>query len=114
MSLIAGPTFDQILGENNSTVSLIVKTTSLSGMTVIFESIGGNFNDQNYTIEISDDKINWVSIRSVGLGQSNITTNSFSIDNQSVFSNPLHFKYIRFSVIGLGSGIKCRITVGGR
>jgi hypothetical protein len=114
MSLIAGPIFEQVLGENNSTVSIIVKTTALSGMTTIFESIGGNFNNQNYTIEVSDDKINWILIRNVDLGQLNVITNSFSIDNQSVFSNPLHFRYVRFSVIGLGSGIKCRVTVGGR
>ena len=114
MTLVNQGVFLQILGSTNQSVSLPVPTIGLQGISVIFESVGGSFNGQDYTIDVSNDETNWTTLKLVSLGSGTSQINSFGLDNQSVFANPLHFKIIRFTIPSLGSGIKGKITVGGR
>ena len=114
MTLVNQGVFLQILGSANQPVSLSVPTFGLSGISVIFESVDGSFAAQDYTIAVSNDETNWTTLKLVSLGSGTSQINSFSLDNQSVFANPLHFRIIRFTIPALGSNIKRKITVGGR
>lgn len=114
MTLVNQGVYLQILGNTNQLVSLSVPTYGLTGISVILESVGGNFNGQEYVIEVSNDEKNWTTLKTVSLGSLTSTINSFNLDNQSVFANPLHFRIIRFTIPSLGSNIKGKITVGGR
>lgn len=114
MSLIAKPIFTQVTGTNNTAISVTQVTDALNSFTIILESIGGSFASQNYTIEVSDDSTNFTVLRQVNLGTSNTTNNSFDQNNQSVFGNPLHFRYVKITIPTLGSGIKGKITFSGR
>ena len=113
MVFIGNSIYEQVVGNTNSPVSLAFTNKSLHGVSVIIQSSGGSLSG-SYTISVSDSDTNFITLRTVALGTTTSCDNSFSVDNSSVFANPLHFNHVKISVPALGNGISATITISGR
>lgn len=136
--LISNSEFQEIYGEINHDVFLVINLTGVNEFSVIFQCLDVNNEPVNfpagskYRIEVSNDAYNepdpnpysyynvmivehdvrWIHIREVLLSGVS-TDNSFTELNQSSGLNILHFKYCRF-VVDAMPNVKVRIITSSR
>lgn len=113
MSLNATPEFASITGELSKPVSLEYQTTSLKAISVVIETLKNSFNNEMVSIEVSNDRQNWMFLKEITLGAKDSINFSITHNNQSVFGSPLHFHFIRFSVPAI-EDVAVKIVCSGR
>ena len=60
MSLNNAPASYQIVGEINEATYLIVTLDGISTLSVILECIGGAFDNEHYSIHVSNNREDWI------------------------------------------------------
>jgi hypothetical protein len=126
--------------EYQSSVDIIISTEGIHALTLVCELLDENnnekaFENQHYKIYVShiagddfqektqydfyhtqvlDPNKNWILLRTIPLGNDVRQTNSWTDQNQSIYANILHFKYIKFSIDDPNNNSKIRLTVSGR
>ena len=111
-NLNATPKFAQITGEPGQEVNLIYETTALSGLSLIIHSLNGLFNNQEATLAVSNDGVEWIDMKTITLDAGTDTvTRSYNDVNQSVLGSVLMFQKMKVSVPSLGSNIVAQLII---
>jgi hypothetical protein len=114
-NLNATPKYAEITGEPNEEVSLIYETTALSGLSLIIHSLNGLFNNQEATLAVSNDGVEWINMKTITLEAGADTVNrSYNDVNQSVLGSVLMFQKLRVTVPSLGSNVVTQLLISGR
>jgi hypothetical protein len=116
MPLNSKPNYASKVSELNSPVELTFTTRGLNAVSLIIEAINGNFNNQSYSIYVSNSDLesDFIRLRDVKLGYKNLVSNSFTVKNQMGYGSPLYHEFFKISVPALGSGVGCKILLSGR
>lgn len=114
MSLESSPYYDEITGTPNSQVSLICQTNSLNSISVLLMAINGSFQNQTYTIEVSNDKAKWYKVREIDCGIGTSVDNNFNQFNNGAFLSILDFHYVKFVLPPLGENVSGCIICSAR
>lgn len=113
--LNATPKYAQITGEPGQEANLIYETTALSGLSLIIHSVNGLFNNQEATLAVSNDGVEWIDTKTVKLDAGTDTMNrSYNDVNHSVLRSVLMFHKLRVSVPSLGSSTIGQLIISGR
>ena len=83
----------------------------INALSVILECIGGTFDNELYSIHVSNNGEDWIKVFDFLLGYDVITTNSFSY--YSPMNVILFFRFVKFSVPNLENRTS-KITVSAR
>lgn len=83
-------------GESNQPTSLELCTDGVQAISLIIESLDGDFNGQFYSIFVSNDKIDWTEIYRLNLGFDKIIGNSFTYNGS--MNSVLFFRFVKFLV----------------
>lgn len=104
---------------SNSTVSIskvgeqvqaVLNISGLQIITVIISS-DNSLTGNSYDIYVSNNGHTWYYLRSVQC-TGNFTSNSFTVDNQSVFGNILSFNHVKIALAGVADTIIQAIVSG--
>lgn len=106
---------DTITGSVNTQLQFSFETFNVVRLSMMFNSVGGNFAAQLITVEVSEDNTNWVSAgEDFNFGSTNRFTKRYvALPNDNQTTRMLDFQYVRFTIPALGSGISCVVTYGG-
>jgi hypothetical protein len=111
MSINNSPASYEIVGETNEATNLVITIDGINTLSVILEYIGGSFDNEIYSIYISNDGEDWIKIYDLSLRYNVATTNSFPYNN--AMNGILFLRFERFSVQRLENR-RSKITVSAR
>ncbi len=114
MTLNSKPNSASIISEPDTEVSLVFAVTGLSAISLVLESICGNFNNQLYIVYISDDGVDFIKLREVLTGYDSVVSNSWTYKNQLYHGSPLYYKFMIVFVPKLGDNIRCRVLISAK
>lgn len=114
MTLNSKPNSASIISEPNTEVSLIFTIRGLADISVVFEAVGGNFNNQSYSIFVSNDGSEFIKLRDVKMGYDNVISNSWTPENQGYHGSPVYWAIVKISVPALGADVRCKALISGR
>lgn len=110
MSLNNAPVSYEVVAENNEATYLIVTMDGINTLSIILECIGGAFDNESYSVHVSNNGEDWVKVYDLLLGYDVTTTNSFTYN--SPLNSILFFRFVKFSVPSLVNGRTKIIEIG--
>lgn len=99
MPLTANAQYVDEISEIGQPISATLRTSGLAAMSMIVltedrTSLAG----VNYNIDVSHDCRNWITLKTISCGDKAIYDTSFTERNQSVFSNLMHWRFVKLWV----------------
>lgn len=113
-SLAANAQYIDKWSESGQPVSATLRTSGLAALSMIVMTENEtSLLVVNYTLEVSHDCKNWITMRREPCGHKSQFDASFTERNRSVFGNFLHFKFLRITIDGK-ENTRIRLVISAR
>lgn len=111
----SSPAYFEHTGDLNKPTSLKITTLGLSAISVILEAFDINnnhvrFSNQQYTISVSNDDVDYIKLFDINLGYDSVATNSLN----EGFQCALLYRHLLIVVPCLGDNTKSKISVSAK
>lgn len=114
--MIANAEYLEKIGEPNSPIQVTFSARSISGVSIIIQTLSNeSLQDKKYSLEVSNnEKWGFIKVRDVSMGSMSSFDESYSLFTDNIYTNILHFSWIRLTVPPIDEGVTVRVVISKR
>jgi hypothetical protein len=105
------------IGTTNTEIKIGFPTSDMQDLNIFLSCGGGNLNNSNMTIQVSNDDSDWsANVDSLALGTGATYAKYYNINNvaTAVPVNPVSFPWIRITIPAQGAGKTVTARISGK